>query len=406
MTAGERLTRAWRTIRHVVLKPEADPESDSRIAELARGQAPTVWLLGKVQSGKTTIVRAITGDPEAEIGRGYKPCTRTARIYDFPPEAPVIRFLDTQGLGEVGYDPTEDLAELEGRTHVVLAVARAMDPQQAALLDVLAAVRKRHPDWALVVAQTALHEGYADGADHPPYAELGQAAGLEDLRRSLASQAEAFRELPGSGAVHVVPVDLTPPEEGYSDPRFGLEALLAALEQAGSAGMDAILQSLVTQRASSPALLARPHVLGYALAAAATDVVPVLGLVTVPTIQGKLLHSIARIYGVRWNAGSLRRFAASLGTGTVLGIGLSLSARQLAKLVPVYGQTIGAAAAGATSFSVTYALGKAACYYLDQERSGGDIAQVARVYRESLSEAFAMVRNRKNVWLARNRDDE
>src|SRR5690606_40968696 len=72
-------------------------------------------FLGKVQSGKTSIVRALTGCTDAEIGTGYAPCTRTSRVFDFPPEAPVIRFLDTRGLGEARYDPTEDLRSEERR---------------------------------------------------------------------------------------------------------------------------------------------------------------------------------------------------------------------------------------------------------------------------------------------------
>jgi uncharacterized protein (DUF697 family) len=401
--AGERLTRAWRIIRRVVLNPEPDPERDNQIAELARERAPVVWLLGKVQSGKTSIIHAITGHPDAEIGRGYKPCTRTARVFDFPLDVPVIRFLDTSGLGEVGYDPTDDLAELERRAHVVLAVARAMDPQQGEVLAVLRAVRKRHPDWAVVLAQTSLHDGYPDRADHPPYQELSTAPGLDDLRRSLATQASPFDALPGQAPVYAVPIDLTRPEEGFSDPTFGLDALLDAVEKAGSAGMNTIIRNLSMRRATTRAGQARPHILGYALAAAATDVVPIMGFVTVPTIQGKMLHSIGRIYGVAWDQRALRQFAASLGTGTVLGIGLSLGARQLAKLVPVYGQTLGAAAAGATSFSVTYALGIAACYYLGAVRGGrGDAERVAQVYRESLQEALNMVRTRKSqrpAWL-------
>lgn len=389
---GERLTHAWRVIRRVVLSPEPDSGRDAEIAELARGRAPVVWLLGKVQAGKTSIIRALTGHPDAEIGRGFKPCTRSARVFDFPPDVPAIRFLDTRGLGEADYDPAEDLAELESRAHAVLAVARAMDPDQARVLEVLRAVRRRHPDWAIVVAQTSLHEGYATGADHPPYEQLDHAPGLDDLRRSLAQQRIAFEALPGSGAVHAVPVDLTRPEEGYNDPAYGFEALLDALERAGTEGMDVILRDLAARRPGTPSGQARPHVLGYALAAAAADVLPVVGLVTVPTIQGKLLHSLARIYGVSWERQTLRRFAASLGTRTLAGIGLSLSARQLAKLVPIYGQTFGAAAASATSFSVTYALGKAACHYLDTLRGSTGTEEVARVYRESLREAFEMMR--------------
>ena len=408
---GERLSRAWRSIRRVVLNPDPDVRSDTEIGELARERAPVVWLLGKVQSGKTSIVHAITGHPDAEIGRGYKPCTRTARVFDFPDDVPVIRFLDSSGLGEAGYDPSEDLAELERRAHVVLVVARAMDARQEETLGVLRAVRARHPDWAVVLAQTWLHEGYPDGADHPPYEALRSAPGLDDLRRALDLQAAAFEALPGSGAVYAVPVDLTRPEEGYSDPRYGLDALLDALEQAGSAGMDVILRSLGAYGASTLAERARPHVLGYALAAAAADVVPMVGVVTVPTIQGKMLHSIGRIYGLGWDRHTLRQFAASLGTGTIVGLSLRFGVRQLAKLVPFYGQTVAAAAAGAASFSVTYALGRAASYYLGAARSGGgDMGQVARVYRESLQEAFDMVRTRKTAqsppWLARGRSDE
>jgi uncharacterized protein (DUF697 family) len=395
MAAGQ-LSRAWRHVRDVLLGSAADPAVDAEIAERARREAPVIWLIGKVQSGKTSIVHAITRHPEAEIGSGYKPCTRTARVFDFPPDAPVIRFLDSSGLGEVGYDPSADLAELEHKAHAVLAVARAMDPEQGEVLAALRAVRKRHPSWPLVLAQTCLHEGYPDGADHPPYAELWSAPRLDDLRRSLRLQAEAFRALPGSAQVHAVPIDLTPPDEGFNDPRFGLDALLDALELAGTAGMRDILRSLSAGRADSRAATARPRILGYAWAAGATDAVPLLGWVTVPTVQGKMLHGIGQLYGVTWDSRMMRNFAASLGTGTALRIGLGLGVRQLAKLVPGYGQTIGAAAAGAASFAVTYALGHAACYYLGLARSGKEDAEgVARIYRESLREAFAIVRSRK-----------
>ncbi|HEX7079441.1 MAG TPA: GTPase [Gammaproteobacteria bacterium] len=394
---GETLTRAWRVIRDVVLSPAPDAAGGPDVAALARERAPVVWLLGKVQSGKTSIVHAITGHPDAEIGRGYRPCTRTARVFDFPPDVPVIRFLDSSGLGEAGYDPTEDLAKLEQRAHVVLAVARAMDTRQDEILRVLRDVRARHPDWAVVLAQTWLHEGYPDGADHPPYEALATAPGLDDLRRSLARQAADFAALPGTGAVHAVPIDFTRTEEGYRDPRYGLDALLDALERAGTAGMDVILRSVAAAGSRSLAERARPHVLGYALAAAAADAVPMVGVVTVPTIQGKMLHSIGRIYGIGWNRATLRSFAASLGTGTAVGLGVRFGARQLAKLIPGYGQTVGAAAASTASFTITYALGRAACEYLGAGRRGGAADDVAQVYRESLQEALDMVRMRRSA---------
>src|SRR6266566_4850290 len=71
----------------------------------AQASALVVWLLGKTGAGKTAIIAALTGDARAEIGLGFEPCTRTAAFYDVPREAPLLRFLDTRGVGEAGYDP-------------------------------------------------------------------------------------------------------------------------------------------------------------------------------------------------------------------------------------------------------------------------------------------------------------
>jgi predicted GTPase len=141
-------------------------ETTSPIADRARQFAPVVWLIGKVQSGKSSIVRVLTQSTEAEVGSGFRACTKMARVFDFPQDAPIIRFLDTRGLGEVTYDPAEDIAFCEGRSHLILAVVKAMDQQQQVVLDTIAAARRTHPDWPLVVAQTSLHEGYPQGVGH------------------------------------------------------------------------------------------------------------------------------------------------------------------------------------------------------------------------------------------------
>ena len=387
---------AWRRVFDAVLKPRPDPALDEAIAVKAREQAPVIWLLGKVQSGKSSIVRAITGSTEAEVGVSFKPCTRRSRLYEFPQDVPVVRFLDTRGLGEVAYDPSDDLAMVEGHAHVVVAVVRALDPQQEAVLRVLRDVRRRHPHWAVVLVQTRVHDGYPDDRDHPPYAELAGAPGLEDLRRALEVQARQFRGLPGNGAFRAVAVDLTRPEDQFREPNYGLDALLDALDEACSEGRASVLRDL--GRAARDARLTRvhPHLLGYATAAGMSDLVPLMGFVTVPTLQGKMLHSIALIYGIAWNRRTLKEFVASLGTGTALGIGVRFSARQLVKLIPVYGQLAGATAAGAASATITYALGRAACYYLEQVRLGRrDPAGVAHAYRGALKDAYAKFYRRR-----------
>src|ERR1700719_3896186 len=47
---------------------------------------PVFWLFGKTQSGKTSVVKYLTGAERAEIGTGYKPCTRFSQRYEFPTE--------------------------------------------------------------------------------------------------------------------------------------------------------------------------------------------------------------------------------------------------------------------------------------------------------------------------------
>jgi uncharacterized protein (DUF697 family) len=378
--------RIWPQVWQAVMAPKSDAALDAAIAEKAAASAPVVWLIGKVQSGKSSIVRTLTGATAAEVGSGFKACTKTAMVFDFPTEAPVIRFLDTRGLGEAAYDASEDIAFGEGQAHLILAVMRVLDPEQGAVLAAITAARRRHPGWPVVVAQTCLHEAYKPGGGHVlPYPFAGDLAGLSardipaDLVRSLKHQRTLFEDLPGDGPVSFVAIDFTLAGDGLPPADYGRAALVSALEAAAPAGLPADAREQQSE----------PHIMGYAAAAAAADIVPLAGAVAVPAIQAKMLHSLALIHAVQWDRQVLAEFSACLGAGTATRIAASLGLRQLAKLIPVYGQTVGAAAAAATSFATTVALGKAAVYFLKRRRVGvSDPDGVASAYREALAEAF------------------
>jgi uncharacterized protein (DUF697 family) len=381
----------------------AERGEEEAIAANARAWAPLVWLLGKVQSGKTSIVRTITGSTDAEIGDGYKSCTRTARIFDFPPEAAVVRFLDTRGLGEVAYDPAEDIAFCEGQAHLVVLVMKALDQEQSAVLKAITDVRGRHPDWPVVVAQTSLHEGYQPGRGHLdpyPFDENGiytrPSNGLPaDLLRSLAHQRALFSNVPGRAAVMFVPVDFTHASDGLAPENYGFEAFMAALMRAAPAALAGSLGELADAANESRAGRAHPYILGCSAAAAAADLVPVAGAVAVPGVQATMLRRLAQIYGAEWDRRTLSEFAGALGAGVIVRLLSAFGIRELAKLIPVYGQTAGAAAAAATSFATTYALGKAVCYYLGRRQSGSiDAAAVQKVYAEALADAFTLAKRR------------
>lgn len=376
--------------------------SDSDIVALPP-HVPVVWMLGKVQSGKTSIVRVLTGATDLEIGTGFKAATRTTRVLDFPAAAPLIRFMDTRGLGEPGYDPALDIAACEQQAHLLLLVMKAMDQQQSVVLDVARLVRSRRPEWPIVVAQTALHEGYATGAKHlEPYpfdqqdASAWRAAGApEDLVRSILSQRAQIEAIGGRGAITYVPLDFTLPEDGFEPADYGLPALMAALRSAAPASLVAALRETVGASNAALAASFNTRLLSYATAAAAADLVPVAGLAAVPGIQAKMLHSLAAVFGSPWDTRTMTRFAGCLGTGTVVRLLSTFGIRELVKLVPWYGQTAGAAAAAAASFATTYAVGKAAIYFLGQRRLG-DMAPegVNQVYAEALKQALTLAGER------------
>src|SRR5215468_1384316 len=110
------------TIKKLFSAEEREARLQQRLQELRQHTpVPVFWLYGKTQSGKTSIIKFLTGADEAEIGQGFQPCTRYSRQYQFPTsEAPLLTFLDTRGVDEPGYDPTEDLERFDAQAHVVV----------------------------------------------------------------------------------------------------------------------------------------------------------------------------------------------------------------------------------------------------------------------------------------------
>lgn len=380
--------------------------TDPSIAEQARAIAPVIWLIGKVQAGKSSIIRALTGSTEAQIGSGIRACTRTSRIFEFPNDAPLIRFLDTRGLGEARYDPADDIEIAHAASHCTIAVMRCMDLQQQSILRVLKQIRRRHRKWPIIVAQTHLHEGYPTGGAHiEPYPyELGQdAVVLKEgsaslparLRESLEQQRALFDGLPGSGPIAFVPIDFTKEEDGYEPKDYGLAALQETIATVGPVALSAALED-AGREVAAPRRDHHAMIVAYASAAAAADLVPVAAVAAVPAVQAKLLHDLAKARGLTWTRRKSLEFAGALGAGALTRYAAGFGIRQLTKLIPAYGQTVGATAAAATSFATTFALGKTAEYYLERsERAGADrIESLKEVWSRSLMEAFELARRR------------
>ena len=362
----------------------SDEKLEQCVREVCRElPVPVFWLLGKTQSGKTSLIRALTGDTRAEIGNGIRPCTRTANEYPFPgADDCLLRFLDTRGLGEVSYDPTEDLGAFQDQAHLLIVVMKAMDHAQQPVLEAVEKIHAARPQWPVLVMQTALHEGYPSRQDQHalPYCYEQQPFPPivpDDLARSLMTQRLAFSK---SGIqARFVPVDFTLPEDGFEPADYGIEALWEAIEELLPLGLRGMLQQSATARKSLRDVYRRaahPHILSYALAAGAAAAVPV-PLVDVPlviAIQGKMFHTIASLYNQEFDRQKVGEVVSALGVG-YLG---RLGGRELLKFIPGYGSTIAALYSAAS----TYALGLTLCSYFSRVREGAlpDPAEFRKIY--------------------------
>lgn len=351
--------------------PEAPLSAEAAFARakeelIRRAPTPLFWLFGKAQSGKSSIIRFLTGLNDISIGLGFRPTTRQSAVYDFPSrEAPLLRFLDTRGLGEVRYDPSEDLARFDDEAQLVLVTVRLNDMALEPLLEPLQRIRKARPQRPVVLAVTTLHLAYPQ-QQHPPYpfAETLDPPGLpEDVRRLLGEQRRLFGPLVDA----VVPIDLTRPEEGFNEPHYGGDHLRRTLLRFLP---DAYRQSLLRLREDLNELRdlylarAQPHIMTAAAMAATAGAVPV-PLVDIPIVAGlqtRMVNKLAHLYG---RPDEARRFLEMAG---VIGLGMlgRVAVRQATKFLP----WVGSLAGGAYAFGSTYAIGRAACWYYGEILAG------------------------------------
>ena len=361
----------WDSLYRGIINPVSDQDLGSA-SEHAGVTPATLWLLGKTGAGKSSLIQALTGESAADIGNGFKPCTKTTRAYDFPNDHPWVRFLDTRGLGEVSYNPEQDITELQSSSHAIAVVARLDDPVQKEVCDALVKIRRhaasiRSKD--LVVVHTFL--------------EI--AGDARETQRQLETNQKAFETAWGN-AIDYRMVDLSEPSELDPSSLDDLKSLLV--------GRLPDLYLWLHEQASDDArennfIKHKSEILWYSGAAAASDLIPAAGLITVPSLQAKMLHSLANRHGIEWDKRTFLEFVGTIGTGAGLQYGLSLGARQLAKFVPVYGQSVGAAVSSAMSFSVTYALGRVAAYYLYMKEHDQPIEEgsLGRLYKDALRES-------------------
>ncbi len=347
---------------------------------------PTFWLFGKTGSGKTSIVRYLTGVDDAEIGAGFRPQTKFSRRYDFPDgQFPIAQFLDTRGLGEAGYDPADDVTELSSNAQLMIVTVRAMDQALDELISPLTQLRKANPLRPVLLAITCLHDGYP-GQQHSqpdPFEDLNKVAlstGIpENLRRNLTVKVKQFDKL----VDRIVAIDLTQSNERFTDSEFGGARLKSAILDLLPASyrqtfiqLDKINRSFSTahQRQLAPVILA------YSIAAASAAAVPLpwADIPLVLGIQSRLAYKIAKLNNQTLDRKTITQVSAAMGGRIALQMGI----RESLKFIP----WLGIAANVTATFAFTYAAGWAWNWYFMQVAAGHvpTTEELQQVYRDQL----------------------
>lgn len=379
--------RLWRQVSEPRVSPEKLEECLEEIKK--RLPIPVFWLLGKTQAGKSSIICALTGTNKAAIGTGFRPCTRTAQQYPYPNDEDCrLRFLDTRGLGEVSYDPAEDIAQFQDQAHLLVLVMKAMDHAQKPVLDAFESIHAARPQWPVLVVQTSLHEGYpGDHLRHPlpyPFAQSPLPGTIpQDLTRSLLMQRKMFEKF--QAPIRFVAVDFTLPEDGFEPALYGLDELWQSIEELVPYGLHNMLRqdgAARDQLADIHYQTALPHVTTYAVAAGTASLIP-LPFVDVPVvaaIQMKMFHTVANIYRQEINAQRIGEILGTLGVGMLGQIG----SRGLLKFIPVFGSAMTALYTAAA----TYALGLTLCAYFARIRDGAvpNQEELRELYRAHFDE--------------------
>jgi uncharacterized protein (DUF697 family) len=181
-----------------------------------------------------------------------------------------------------------------------------------------------------------------------------------------------------------VPVDITPPEEGFHEPNYGGEALKQALLDVLPAAYRQTFLTVEEANASLRDLYARhatPYITFYSLLATTAGAIPVpwVDLLILPGIQTRMVHHLAKLYGQPFKGQHFGELAGALGLGMIVRQGI----RELMKFIPYVGSVAGGALAGAS----TFALGKAACFYYSGVQKGHapPAAELRRYYAEQLA---------------------
>jgi uncharacterized protein (DUF697 family) len=376
--------------------------SEAQVAEIletVRAELPTTEaiLIGKPQSGKSSIVRGITGISAEIVGQGFRPHTQYTQRYTYPTnDIPLLIFTDTVGLGDstqatqsIIAELTEELQHDRRRARILLLTVKITDFAIDSLKDVAQQIRQAHPAVPCLLVVTCLHEAYPPGTDnHPDYPP-----NFESVSRAFTAIQEDFREV----CDRAILLDFTLEEDEYSPVFYGIEALRDALTELLPEAESRTIHQLLDDEAGKKLGdlyrdTGRRYILPFSVTAATVAAIP-LPFATMPVLtalQGSMVVLLGQLYGQTLSPAQAGGIVSAIAGGFLA----QAIAREVIKFIPGFGSVIAASWAAA----YTWALGEATCVYFGDLIGGKkpDPKRIQQVMKDSFASAKERFKNIKN----------
>lgn len=372
---------------------QVDEAQMAEILHQVRSQLPITEaiLLGKPQTGKSSIIRGLTGVSAEIIGQGFRPHTQNTQRYYYPSEdLPLLIFTDTVGLGDSDHTSDSIIAELgtdlvqaSTRARILILTVKINDFAIASLHRTTQSLKEKYPDLPILLVITCVHELYPPAqGDHPPYPPV-----LEAITRPQGALEAQFQDLCDRSVV----IDFTLEGDGFEPVFYGLPALITALaELLPEAESQAMYQLLDQELGQAIGDLykqtARRYLLSFAIMAATLAAVP-LPFATMPVLtalQVSLVTLLGRLYGQTLTPSQAGGIVSAIAGGFVA----QMVGRELIKFIPGFGSVVAASWAAA----YTWALGEGACVYFG-DLLGGKKPDPDRI-QQVMDEAFTQAKKR------------
>ncbi len=315
-------------------------------------RAPRIAALGRVASGRTSLIRALMDEPASRDERVSRASSTSPEWGHMGAPGRHIRWAEIDS----GADAFAIRRSFEGvEPDLVLLVASPAHVEEGVsdLIALLNDVRKisRH---ASIIAVLTQSDRVAPEDDREPPFSAEKRQRIDLVRQRFSSQL-------AEGGIESAEIYETSARQGDAQTAFGLkdlsEAIATALPEAArlEGGRVFRLASRARHRIAS-SLVRSCSALAITVA---LSPVPFSDMAVIAPLQVVMVTSVAYLSGRAWEYRSVGEWLTSIGVVSGAGFGLRWTAQQLAKLVPGAGSVVSAGVAGAG----TTALGRSAISY-------------------------------------------